>query len=308
VHSPKSKTRPSKTPKTAPQPVAEWAFAAIGTEWWIGIYQPIPAGQLAALKQQVAERIEQFDQAFSRFRADSWVSQVAQSAGTYSIPDDGMALFTLYRRLYDTTGGRVTPLIGQTLSDAGYDALYSLQPGTPQPAPKWNQAMQVTQTTLTTNQPMLLDFGAVGKGYLVDLLATLLHDAEVRAYCIDASGDMYCTGLDSPLAIGLEHPATPDTIIGVARLSQGALCGSATNRRAWGTYHHIIDPHTAQPVQHIQAVWVCAENTALADGLATALFFTPPEHLRKHFSFAHCMVYRDNTVQCSADFPAELFR
>jgi len=234
------------------------------------------------------------------------VTQIATAAGTYQFPPDSGKLFQFYQRLYDTTGGLVTPLIGQVLSDAGYDAAYSLTPRKPHTPPQWEEVIDISGSTLIVKKPVLLDFGAAGKGYLVDIITQVLADHEVDWYCVDAGGDIRCSTPQS-LKIGLEHPADPSQAIGVASIANGAICGSAGNRRAWGKYHHIMNPATLQPVQNIQAVWVTAADALTADGLATALFFVDPIRLHTHFNFAHCIVYSDNTMQHSANFPAEFF-
>ena len=55
---------------------------------------------------------------------------MARAAGQYHLPDDAKPMFDLYYKLYAATDGKCTPLIGQVLVDAGYDANYSLQVGT----------------------------------------------------------------------------------------------------------------------------------------------------------------------------------
>ncbi len=294
-------------PKTAPLPVQDWTFDAIGTKWWLGVYDPVAASHWRAVQRTVTARIDTFDATYSRFRADSLVAQVAQAAGSYDFPADSTRLFALYHRLYDATDGLLTPLIGQMLADAGYDANYSLRSKRLVQPPAWDEALALHGTRLVTSQPVLLDFGAAGKGYLVDLISTLLQEQGVTRFCIDASGDLYAHGLDEPLQIGLEHPDDPNQVIGVAALQTNALCGSATNRRQWGQYHHILNPSTLQPANAVKAVWVSAPSAALADGLATALFFVPPERLAKHFRFAYCLVNSHNEVRYSASFPGELF-
>lgn len=302
--SPKSKPKPRPEPLT---PHAEWSFEAIGTQWWIGVYEPITHTRLVRLQREVAVRIETFDMKYSRFRADSLVTQIAQQAGEYRLPEDAEPLLAFYRQLYDATAGRVTPLIGQTLSDAGYGANYSLKPGVLHEPPRWDAAMTYRGGLLTTQQTVLLDFGAAGKGYLVDIIANLLQSAGVGQLCVDAGGDMYCVGLGTPLRIGLENPDDPSQVVGVAELSRGALCGSAGNRRAWGDYHHIIDPKLLISPRHIKALWVTADDALTADGLATALFFTTPEVLRKTFTFEQLILYADGSAAASPGFAAQLF-
>ena len=43
---------------------------------------------------------------------------------------------------------------------------------------------------LQPTEPIVLDVGAAGKGYLVDIIATLLEDHDIYDYTIDASGDI----------------------------------------------------------------------------------------------------------------------
>ena len=284
-----------------------WSFEAIGTNWWIGIYEPVKPRKLQQLKQLVAERIELFDQTYSRFRADSLVSQMAKAAGTYALPEDSEKLFELYAALYEASEGAVTPLIGQLVSDAGYDAEYSLQAHPLTVPPTWEDTMQYNPPQLTLDKPALLDFGAAGKGYLADIIGKLLQSEGVERFCVDASGDIVCRGLTHALQVGLEHPNDPTQVIGVIEIAEGALCGSAGNRRAWGEFTHMIDPRTLRSPRDVAAVWVKADDGLTADGLATVLFFTPAARLRQSFDFEYCIVHSDEGVECTELFQAALF-
>ncbi|MFA4872338.1 MAG: FAD:protein FMN transferase [Patescibacteria group bacterium] len=106
------------------------SFEAIGTHWQIDVYDKRAQKiERAALFKEIRERIEEFDRTYSRFRDDTLVSAMARAAGTYTLPFDAQPLMDLYLSLYQATGGAFTPLIGDTLAEAGYDAQYSLPPG-----------------------------------------------------------------------------------------------------------------------------------------------------------------------------------
>ena len=63
-------------------------------------------------------------------------------------------LISFYRRLYDVTDGAVTPLIGGTLADLGYDADYRLTPrDTVRPTPAWDDVMTWDGPLLRTTAP-----------------------------------------------------------------------------------------------------------------------------------------------------------
>lgn len=282
------------------------AFEAIGTLWTIDVYDA--SGSIEALQQVILDRIELFDVAYSRFRQDSLVTKISQQARQYQLPPDAAPMFDLYAELYALTNGAMTPLIGQTISDAGYDANYSLKPGKVTAPPQMADIVQYTGTTLTVTEPVLLDFGAMGKGYLVDIISELLADFGLTHFCVNAGGDMhYKTPRNNSLEVGLEHPADRQLAIGVAAIRNQAICGSSGNLRAWGDFHHIIDARTAQSPSHIAGLWVVAETTLLSDALATALFFVPPQVLAQHYTFEYAIVTAEYSLEHSPNFPAEFF-
>ncbi|HEX8350092.1 MAG TPA: FAD:protein FMN transferase [Hymenobacter sp.] len=302
-------TRSSSRPRVS-EPPKSWAFEAIGTVWWIALYAIPRSVDIDFLYAKIQKRIQKFDAVYSRFRDDSVVSGWASQAGSYPLPADALPLLDYYKQLYDITDGAVTPLVGQVLSDAGYDAQYSLRPvGELVAPPSWDEAFDYDDKTIHIKQPVLLDFGAAGKGYLVDILCELLESEGVRAYCVDAGGDIRYRGPrgGDAFVVGLEHPDDAEQVIGVVNLAGGSICGAAGNRRAWSKYHHIIDPRRLKSPEHIKAIWVTAPSAMLADGLTTALYFTSHETLLQHFTFGYAIVHTDRSLLASGNFPAQFF-
>jgi thiamine biosynthesis lipoprotein len=286
-----------------PLPIA-WRFEAIGTSWRIDTRDPLPLSVVSA----VHERVERFDRDWSRFRPDSLVSRIALTPGRHVLPADAGPLLALYRELYTATRGRVSPLVGSTLSALGYDAAYRLTPAADIPSiPAWDDAVAWDGVALETARPVLLDVGAAGKGYLVDLVCDLLRDAGVAEFIVDASGDLRTNAV--PMRIALEHPLDPSKAVGIAELADGAFCASATNRRSWGNgLHHVLDALTGLPVRGVIATWVIAPTALVADGIATAAFFDldPEIVTREHAAFAR--LFYDGRIEASDHFPGEMFR
>jgi len=284
------------------------AFDAIGTAWTVDIYTPVSAQTAAKIEAAVHARIAEYDANYSRFRDDSLVAAMAHTAGTYRLPEDAQPLLDIYHELYMLTDGAMTPLIGQTLSDAGYDAQYSLQSKRLTAPPSWDAALDYVYPQLRIKQPVLLDVGAAGKGYLVDIVTELLAQHGVTSCCVDAGGDiMYRDAAARPMRVGLEHPDNDGQVIGVATIVNQSICGSAGNRRAWGEYHHIINPHLLASPRHIQALWVIADSALVADALTTALFFVPAKMLNTDYTFEYAIVHSDYSLERSAGFPGEFF-
>lgn len=278
-------------------------FEAIGTTWDISTDRKLSKSLLTEIHQF----IDDFDQVYSRFRSDSIVSQVAKQAGTYTFPENAVRLFDFYKDLYSLTDGKVTPLIGDMLVKAGYDAKYSFVPQTQEDLPPWDDVLSWQGSVLHTKQPITLDIGAAGKGYLVDMITSILDTHSFIEYVIDASGDLRHRG-SSENRVGLEHPLKPGVVIGVVDVQNRSLCASASNRRAWGNdLHHIFNPLTKNPVRDIIATWVIADETMVADGLATALFFVDPSVLHEKYIFQYVRMHANGAIDYSHDFKGELF-
>jgi thiamine biosynthesis lipoprotein len=97
-------------------------------------------------------------------------------------------------------------------------------------------------------------------------------------------------------------------VIGVANLQDRPLCASAVNRRRWGDrLHHVLDTRTGLPVRDVVATWVAAHGAAMADGLATALFFTKAHRLATMFRFSYVRMFSDGRAEVSPNFDGEVF-
>ena len=281
----------------------------------------------------IANLIEDYERALSRFRRDAIPAQMAQAShgGRFVFPDYCQGLFDLYDRLYSATGGALDPMVGEDLTRLGYgrQPTFRLQAdaaghlGRIHGRPTWGGDLSRQGAVLMTAGPVSLDFGAVGKGYLVDLIADLL-EPWVEEYLIDAGGDMRMR-TSRPVSIAMEDPADLSAGVGRVGLSHGSLCASAPSRRHWADWsenaaaagltalHHILDAIDGRPVDHVLASWVVADGkddehpTGLADGLATALFLVPPDALAAGFSFSCALMHADRQAVVSDEFPGRFF-
>lgn len=129
-----------------------------------------------------------------------------------------------------------------------------------------------------------LDLGAIGKGYAVDFIATLLADWGIESTLINA-GDSSLLGLGCseemegwPVGVGGgEEPTAPYKIY----LQSKALSGTGIREQG----HHIMDPRTLEPVWGPRGVWSLVDTSVepvmwpatKADALSTAFFVMPPE-------------------------------
>lgn len=268
-------------------------FEALGTHWFIS------CENIDKHASRIAQTLEDIDRRWSRFRDDSEVSRLAKEGGELELSTHEFELMRCYKQLYDATDGRVTPLIGDVLVDAGYDATYTLQPKSLIRSPlAWDEALVLQSKKLQVLRPTLIDIGAAGKGYAIDRVADIL--AREAWYVIDAGGDMRSRG---PLEVGLEDPYNPKHIFGSGIIDGQSIAASATHLRAWGDWHHVIDPKRVRPVRDVIASWVVSGSAMWSDGLATALFFVDPERLADTLKqpFAYMIAHRNGQIVKSRD-------
>jgi len=324
--------------ETEPVSKVSFEFSAIGTSWKITIQgeavgQDSPeskSNNLLQLKTEILDLISEFDLAYSRFKPDSLITRIAKESlnpgiKTYTLPKHSEALFALYQKLFEVSNGLFTACVGHTLEQTGYDATYSLKPQKSITRPPSFEIVTFVPAASSAsddlpvlqipqcNSPLVLDFGAAGKGYLVDLVGTIIQKHFPDAtWFINAGGDIlhhapHSNQQANSIIIGLENPLDTKQILGTVKLLNKSICGSAGNRRKWNNYHHIINPETLTSPEHILATWVVADTGLVTDGLATALYFVTPEILQTKFDFEYVILYTDGTVQHSQKFPGELF-
>lgn len=331
---------------------------ALGTGLLISTPHPITA----ELRGEMERFIDEYEHALSRFRADSLVAHIgnAEHGGHFDFPDWAGPLFDLYDALHAATRGAIDPCVGEDLIRLGYDPALSFtveadageRLGALHGRAVWGRdVVRSSGTTLVTRSPVHVDFGACGKGYLVDSLGGLLTDSELSRtshvksaettnptcqsstsdskresaapeFVIDAGGDLLAR-TNKPIRVALEDPDDPSCAVGVALIGDGAFCASAPSRRHWEVavneqthlaIHHLLNAIDGLPVQQTEATWVAVRSasfggypTAVADGLATALFVADPNELSSTFAFDCATLDVDRHATISAGFPGRFF-
>jgi thiamine biosynthesis lipoprotein len=287
-------------------------IGAMGAQLSVSVWDDISPEQFIQLEKEVTEYTLWFDETFSRFKPTSLISEISQSAGTYTVPKELTDMLHMYRDLSSVTQGACNPLVGQTLTDYGYDAEYSLvSKDIVREPPAFLDVCEILDaTTITLLEPVIIDIGALGKGYWIDKVRDILQKYRCAGFLIDGSGDIGAGTIENGFTIGLEHPFDDQMIIGTVALQEEVLCGSGVGRRAWknkaGDIHHIIDGRTGKSVDGIVATWVRAQDGITADALSTCLFFTPPRELAT-YSFEYLILHAAGTIEMSEHFGAQLF-
>lgn len=167
------------------------------------------------------------------------------------------------------------------------------------------EKVTVSGNNVTLPSGVMLDTGAVGKGYASDKAAEILKENGVDSALIDLGGNIVMIGRKpdgKEWKIGVRDPEG-NGVVGVISASDCAIVTSGVYERnftaADGTvYGHIIDPKSGAPVDNdILSVTIIASDGRLCDALSTALFVMGKdgaiEHWRTHKDFEMIMLCKD---------------
>ncbi len=139
-----------------------------------------------------------------------------------------------------------------------------------------------SSTVFLKDKGMSIDAGAVAKGYACQKAAQKLISEGFESFVISAGGNVYAYGAPADSAdgwsIGIKNPDTLSSasLIDTVKVSEAAVVTAGSYEQYYTvngkTYSHIIDPKTLMPAENYLSVTVIAEDSALADYLATELF------------------------------------
>lgn len=269
--------------------VQSTAFRAMGTDIEITLVGAAP-GEIAAADRFGRDLAERWEQTFSRFRADSELSQLNASAGVpCSVSSDMLWVIEKANAAFQRTNGRFDPSIAASLISTGYDRDFrEIKRRTAavatEPAPGM-AVIQIDSANASVVVPIgvQLDFGGIAKGAFVDRLAIALM--RHPGGCVDAGGDLRVWGpppAGDHWVIGIEHPSDPERDIARIEIIDpraGAIATSAPNRRRWeipgGEAHHLIDPGTGRPASgNVRSTTAIAATTIDAEIATKSLYMS----------------------------------
>ncbi len=257
-----------------------WTFRAMGSPCELQCHVP-PSLDAEHVYALAAAEVERLEARYSRYREDSFLSQinrVAEAGGRIEVDEETAGLLryadTCYRQsdgLFDITSGllrkawrfdrdelpdpdRITALLRRV----GWDRV------------NW------TGSTLHFSPGMEIDFGGIVKEYAADRVASLCASAGVRHGMINLGGDIRILGPQpdgSPWRIGVRDPREPGAVLGVLTLTEGGIASSGDYERGITVggvrFGHILNPTTGWPVSFLRAVTVVGELCLVAGSAST---------------------------------------
>ena len=271
-----------------PASLRRFSFKAMGSNCEIQFHAEsrIEAKKQARTLIAEAQRLET---KYSRYRADSFLTQINQAAGNASgiiVDEETLKLFqhaeACFKQsdgLFDVTAGilreawdfRKPKLPEQAQLEAlrakiGFDKL------------QWQEDSLLIPTGVE------IDFGGIVKEYAADAVARLARNIGIEHGLVNLGGDFSIIGPkpdDNPWPVGIANPNQPAAMMARIELLDGGLASSGDYERCFvlegKRYSHILNPKTGWPSDGLRAVSVAANLCTVAGSFATIAMLKPEQ-------------------------------
>ena len=264
----------------------------------------VAGGDAEQGRQAIAAVLREFDRLHRHFHAwqesELTVLNSAIFSGRPQKVSDELAAFIREAQQLSARGDHLfDPGIGRLIALWGFqsDEFAARLPAADDLA-AWRKAapsiadLQIEGNTVTSrNRQVALDFGGYLKGVALDRAARLLRDQGVQNALINIGGNVMALGSKGgqPWRIGIQHPRQPGPLATV-KLADGEAIGTSGDYQRYfeldgQRFPHLLDPRSARPATHTQAVTVLipasTQSGTLSDALSKPIFIAGPEHWRE---------------------------
>ena len=228
------------------------------------------ARQAAQAAFEITGRMEKL---LSRYREDSEISQIRALPPNelLRISPDTFHCLQLAAQMQELTGGAFDPGLGAQM-DLQRDA--ALAPSGPGLARRGRLLMDADRFMVSVVEgPVVLDLGAIGKGFTLDRMAEELRNWDLTRVLLIA-GESSLLALDGPTfdSTGWEVSITATRKLNLKRCAVGASGTSVKGA-------HILDPRTGRPSSTPYRTWALHASAAIADALSTAWMLLAPDEI-----------------------------
>ena len=276
-----------------------------------------PAGPISGEFQNQVDALYGYERLFSATKEDSDIHNLNANCGQLvEIAPETAELLAEALTLCEETGGALDITAYPAVKAWGFTTGEYRVPGAAELTELAGRIdytrVELEGETACISEGMMLDLGAVAKGYTADRLTGTFRDVGVEHALLDL-GQSTIAAIGArpdgkPWRIGIQDPAGTD-YLGVLELNDRSMGSSGNYQRYFEEngkiYGHILDPDTAAPVDNdLAGVTVVADSALYCDGLSTALFVMGLEDAadfwREHRDFEAIFIAEDGSITITA--------
>ena len=239
----------------------------------------------------IFDKIDYYEKMISKTIETSEVSQINKNAGVapVAVSDEIIEMLDIaigYAEasggLFDVTIGPVVELWGIGTDHAAVPSDAELKDNMAKVNYKNLEIDRENKTVYLKEKGMLLDLGAIAKGYIADQIKTEMLDSGIKSGIISLGGNILTIG-EKPTglawAIGVRNPEIEESVkeLGILTLKDVSIVSSGVYERYFTAnnqrYHHIINPFTGYPEQNdIMSITIVSDRSVDGDSLSTTTF------------------------------------
>ncbi|MBM7712277.1 FAD:protein FMN transferase [Enterococcus xiangfangensis] len=237
-------------------------------------------------------RLRNFEQRFSANAADSELMAVNHQAGIapVKVDEELFELIQIGKKQSLVSDSSLNIAIGPLIqewrvgfADAKFPSPEKIQEKLTMIDPAAIQLDELNQTVFLSRPGMLLDLGALAKGYFADKIIADFKASGAKAAFIDLGGNVLTYGpapqrADGRWRIGIQNPFLPrGNYVAVVKTQDESVVTSGIYERKFEwqgqSYHHIFDSKTGYPIQTDLASLTIVSKESLTGEIWTTRLF-----------------------------------
>lgn len=260
---------------------------AMGTSLMLAYYSPVPRPDLLEKAEEILGRLESEMTIWDRPEPSEMMKlNIASGKESILLPPDSAQVLRTALKYAGLTGGAFDPTVGNLVKAWGVatdnprvPSREEIQKGLDLAG--WKLVQDTPEGFYLPKEGMVLDLGAIAKGYAADRLRELFLEEGLNSGIIDLGGNLFLLGqkADGSLwKVGVQDPFLPrGNYLGILPVRDKSLVTSGIYERNFEvdgkSYHHILDPATGWPADNELAGVTIVHNPSVeADALSTAVF------------------------------------
>lgn len=265
----------------------EFKGEALGTGYMVKFYSEKNIDFEKAMDSMISD----INHSMSTYISDSDISRINDGDTTVVVDDHFKTVFKASNKVFKESGGYFDPTVGVLVNAYGFGPENKLNEIDKEQLDSLRELVGFEKLRLTEtstiqkqNEHIYLDFNAIAKGYMIDVIGNYLEENSIKNYLVELGGELRARGknLDSqsPWIVGIDDPSQltgERSLFAKIKLENRAMATSGNYRKfridsATGErFVHTINPLSGKAERsNLLSASVLAENCMLADAYATA--------------------------------------
>ena len=247
------------------------------------------------IKNKIDSLFKIVNNSFSTYISDSDISKINRGDSLLVVDDHFKKVFLKSYEIWELSQGFFDPTVGSLVNAYGFGPENRIKNFSKKQLDSLIELTGFSKVSLTSEgtikkkySNIYLDFNAIGKGYIVDLISELLISYDIKNFLIEIGGEIIAKGKNPNSGdfwkVAIDNPSQKNNrqFIKTIFLKNKALATSGNYRKyiidslTGKKYVHTINPKNGKSFQSkILSVSVLASDCMTADAWATALMVMP---------------------------------